>query len=137
SNLKARSPESSLPDWNFPVNWRAMGNRTFLYFLLTFLLYCALPVLAKKTETGFLDRTVSAGGITYRYQVFVPANFDPHKKWPVVLFLHGAGERGDNGLLQTEVGLGHAIRNRAADLPFGVVMPQCRAGQSWIDRDLH
>jgi len=113
-----------------------MGKRGFRYFLLTFLLYCALPVLAKKTETGFLDRTVSAGGITYRYQVFVPANFGPHKKWPVILFLHGAGERGDNGLLQTDVGLGHAIRNRPADLPFVVVMPQCRAGRTWIDRDM-
>jgi len=113
-----------------------MGNRTFLYFLLTFLLYCALPVLAKKTETGFLDRTVSAGGITYRYQVFVPANFDPHKKWPVILFLHGAGERGDNGLLQTDVGLGHAIRNSPADLPFVVVMPQCRTDRHWMDPEM-
>ena len=93
----------------------------------------ALPAFARKQETGFLDRTVSYGGVTYRYQVFVPANFDPHKKWPIVLFLHGAGERGDNGLLQTDVGLGHAIRNTTRDLPFVAVMPQCRANTHWMD----
>ena len=93
----------------------------------------AMPALAQKPETGFLDRAVSLGGVTYRYQVFLPAKFDPHKKWPVVLFLHGAGERGDNGLLQTDVGLGHVIRNSTRDWLFLVVMPQCRTNRYWTD----
>ena len=105
-------------------------------YLLTFIFSCALPALAKKRETGFLDRTVTVGDVTYRYQVFVPANFDRHKSWPIVLFLHGAGERGDNGLLQTDVGLGRAIRQYPRDLPFVVVMPQCRADRAWISADM-
>lgn len=113
-----------------------MGKPGLLYLLLTFFFCSALPALAKKRETGFLDRTVSVGGVSYRYQVFVPVNFDPHKKWPVVLFLHGAGERGDNGLLQTDVGLGRAIRRSASDLPFIVVMPQCRADRTWMFLDM-
>jgi predicted peptidase len=112
-----------------------MVKPAFLY-LLTFVFSCALPVLAKKRDTGFLDRAVSLGGVTYKYQVFVPANFDPHKKWPLVLFLHGAGERGDNGLLQTDVGIGHAIRKYARDFPFVVVMPQCRADRTWTAREM-
>jgi len=68
------------------------------------------PTFARKPETGFLDRTISVGGEIYRYQVFLPANWNKHSKWPVILFLHGAGERGDDGLLQTDVGIGHAIR---------------------------
>lgn len=106
----------------------------FLSFLEIALSCClVMSAFARKPETGFLDRTISIGGVTYRYQVFVPANFDPQKKWPIVLFLHGAGERGDNGLLPTDVGLGHAIRGSPRDLPFVVVMPQCRANTSWVD----
>jgi predicted peptidase len=92
-----------------------------------------MPAFAHKQETGFLDRSISVAGVSYHFQVFVPANYDSHPKWPIVLFLHGAGERGDNGLLQTDVGLGHAIRTSPHGLPFVVVMPQCRAGTTWMD----
>src|SRR3984893_17976439 len=80
---------------------------------------------ARKAETGFLDRTMSVSGESYRYQVFVPANWDAHRKWPVILFLHGAGERGDDGLLQTDVGIGMAIRTNRSEIRAIVVMPQC------------
>src|SRR5581483_366794 len=104
--------------------------------LALMLLVDARSASARKIETGFLDRTVSAQATTYRYQVFVPANFDPHRKWPVILFLHGAGERGDNGLLQTDVGIAHAIRMTHAQFPFVVVMPQCRNEKLWTDADM-
>ncbi len=61
------------------------------------------PAAAKKVQTGFLDRTVTVAGTEYKYQVFVPDNWTDKKKWPVILFLHGAGERGDDGLIQTGV----------------------------------
>ena len=43
---------------------------------------------------GFLNRTVSIGGMPAHYQVYVPLDYTPAIKWPVILFLHGAGERG-------------------------------------------
>ena len=89
------------------------------------------PAHAKKTETGFLDRTVTVAGTVYKYQVFVPDNWTSAKKWPVILFLHGAGERGDDGLVQTEVGIGRAIRIDRSRFPAVVVMPQCRKEISW------
>jgi predicted peptidase len=82
-------------------------------------------------ETGFLNRAIDVAGVSYRYQVFVPASWTPEKKWPVVLFLHGAGERGDDGLIQTEVGIGGAIRRHADRYPYVVVMPQCRTDDWW------
>ncbi|HYL15517.1 MAG TPA: PHB depolymerase family esterase [Terriglobales bacterium] len=91
---------------------------------------------ARKSETGFLNRTVAASGSSYHYQVYVPANWDKHKKWPVLLFLHGAGERGEDGLLQADVGIGHAIRTRAAEFQFIVVMPQCWPNKLWTDPDM-
>jgi predicted peptidase len=103
---------------------------------LAVLLPAATPASARKQETGFLNRTLDAGGETFRYQVYVSADYDPHKKWPVILFLHGAGERGNDGLIQTDVGLGHAIREHAANFPFIVVMPQCRKEKLWTDPDM-
>lgn len=91
------------------------------------------PILVSHSETGFLNRTVIIGGTTYRYQVYVPEVWSPEKKWPVILFLHGAGERGDDGLLQTEVGIGTAIRRYKNRFPSIVVMPQCRKNVWWVD----
>lgn len=81
---------------------------------------------------GFLYRTLTMDGETYAYSVFVPPNYTPEQAWPVILFLHGAGERGDDGLLQTEVGIGTALRRNWRRIPAIVVMPQCRPNQMWI-----
>lgn len=92
-----------------------------------------VPAEARKAETGFLDRTVTVAGTAYKYQVFVPDNWTTKRKWPVILFLHGAGERGDDGLIQTEVGIGTAIRRYRSRFPALVVMPQCRRDVWWTD----
>jgi len=104
-------------------------------FLLTLIVFSltATPAEARKTETGFLDRKVSVQGAEYKYQVFVPEDWTKNKKWPVILFLHGAGERGDDGLVQTEVGIGTAIRRYRSRFPAVVVMPQCRKDMWWAD----
>src|SRR5579864_3731388 len=104
-------------------------------FLLTLiaLSLTATPAEARKTETGFLDRKVSVAGTEYKYQVFVPEDWTKNKKWPVILFLHGAGERSDDGLIQTEVGIGTAIRRYRNRFPAVVVMPQCRKDMWWAD----
>lgn len=106
----------------------------FVFFLLAFF---AMPAAARKPETGFLDRTVIVNSQIYRYQVFLPSNWDKKSKWPVIVFLHGYGERGDNGLLQTDIGLPRAIRQREKPTPFVVVMPQCPAEEHvFTDSDM-
>jgi predicted peptidase len=112
-----------------------MSRRNFLRLSFFLLLAAVLPALGR-VQTGFLDRTVTVSGVNYRYQVFVPSDFSKKKAWPVVLFLHGAGERGDDGLIQTEVGIGHAIRLKNSRFPFVVVMPQCRAEKIWGEPDM-
>src|SRR5260370_6349946 len=56
-------------------------------------------------ETGFLNRKVEVGGVTYRFQIYLPEEFrrDEHKAWPIVLFLHGRGERGSEGMFRTQI----------------------------------
>jgi len=107
-------------------------------FLLILALVVALgsPALARKRETGFLDRTLSIRGVTYKYQVFVPNNWSSNQKWPIILFLHGVGERGTDGLIQTQVGIATAIRNDRSRFPALVVLPQCLKEHRWTDPDM-
>lgn len=106
----------------------SVGRRLLALAVLTLL---SQPAFAQTNETGFLNRTVTVGDETYRYQVFVPANYTREQAWPVVLFLHGSGERGTDGLIQTEVGLGSAIRRFPARFPAIVVMPQALPNTRW------
>jgi poly(3-hydroxybutyrate) depolymerase len=104
-------------------------------FVAIFLLTLLLPALAAGQETGFLRRTVEVGSVTYKYQVYVPASYTPSKKWPVVFFLHGAGERGADGERQTDLGLPARLREMK-DFPAIVVMPQCGPGLWWGDPEM-
>lgn len=111
---------------------RARNLATAVLLLLALL----LPAQASARETGFLNRTIKSGGVTYRYQVYVPAEWSPKQKWPVILSLHGAGERGDDGLFSSELGLGRAIRRNARGFPFVAVFPQCPEGATWADKHI-
>lgn len=86
---------------------------------------------ARAPETGFLNRTLDFEGTTYAYQIYVPRDYDPARRWPVILFLHGAGERGSNGSAQTQEGLGTPLRLWPERWPAICVFPQAPAGTNW------
>lgn len=92
----------------------------------------------REQETGFLNRTIEIKGARYRYQVYLPEDWrrNDHKRWPVILFLHGRGERGSEGMWQTQIGLPEAIRDHPERWPFVVVLPQCVIGRFWTDREM-
>ena len=108
-----------------------MRARVRFFVFTFFFVLIASTAQAKKQETGFLDRTIIVQGTSYKYQVYVPENWSPKQKWPVILFLHGAGERADDGLIQTQVGIGRAIREHRDRFPGIVVLPQCRKNIWW------
>lgn len=78
----------------------------------------------------FVEREVAVDGRRHRYQVFVPARAGGGKA-PVVLFLHGSGERGDDNRSQLAVGLGPHVRKHADRFPAIVVFPQAPADSEW------
>jgi acetyl esterase/lipase len=86
-------------------------------------------------ETGFLNRIVTIEGVSYRFQVYLPEAFrrDEQKSWPAILFLHGRGERGSEGMWQTQIGLPQAVRDHPERWPFVIVMPQCPSASFWTD----
>ena len=81
--------------------------------------------------TGFLNKEADWNGAPRHYVTYVPREYDAAKSWPLIVFLHGAGERGDDGLIQSEVGIGEAIRRNAERFPAIVVFPQCPADRFW------
>ncbi|HVC47519.1 MAG TPA: alpha/beta hydrolase-fold protein [Terracidiphilus sp.] len=89
-------------------------------------------------ETGFLNRSLVFRGVVYHFQVYVPESYirSDHHRWPIILFLHGRGERGSEGMWQTQVGLPEAVRDHPERWPFLIVMPQCPQGHYWTDPDM-
>lgn len=75
--------------------------------------------------------------MSHRYQVYVPVDYSRARRWPVILFLHGSGEQGTDGLLQTGVGLGEAIRRHAERWPAVVVFPQAPPAHRWHGKVAH
>ncbi|HLB08480.1 MAG TPA: hypothetical protein VK617_03050, partial [Gemmatimonadaceae bacterium] len=84
-----------------------MPEQVLSWCTVMVVLAAALPAQA---TTGFLDRTVKSGALTMKYQVYVPPGHDGHQSLPVILFMHGSGERGSDGLKQTQVGMPSQIR---------------------------
>lgn len=84
-------------------------------------------------EQGFLLRSVSLRGEAYPYSVYVPRGFDPSRSWPVILFLHGSGERGSDGLRSTQIGVAAAIRAHPEWVPAIAVFPQAPLDSRWLD----
>lgn len=64
------------------------------------------------------------------YLLYLPRDYDKQDSWPVLLFLHGAGERGDDLELVKIHGPPKLIA-AGKDFPFIVVSPQCRKDQWW------
>lgn len=68
------------------------------------------------------------------YLLFLPQDYDAEgeTKWPLLIFLHGAGERGTNLSLVAVHGPPKLVKTRR-DFPFVLVSPQCPPGQRWQD----
>lgn len=97
--------------------------------LLAIAAFIAAPADA---QTGFLDRTITIGGESYRYQVYVPTDYTPSTTWPVIVSLHGNGRQGSDGMLQTGTDFAIHIRENRAPFPAIVVFPQARVGTRWF-----
>jgi predicted peptidase len=71
------------------------------------------------------------GDHQYRYRVWLPPNYSRLHRWPVILFLHGSGERGDDNLSQLNVGLAPALERFGDRYKAIVLFPQCLDGKEW------
>jgi predicted peptidase len=91
-----------------------------------------LPFTTTNGNTGELTiRSVSVGVNSYDYQVFVPSKLADSRNAPVIVFLHGIGQRGSGGIVATDGPAGKIVRHYLEKVGAIIVLPQCRAGMYW------
>jgi predicted peptidase len=76
-----------------------------------------------------------AAKVTMKYLLYLPKDYAQKDSWPLMLFLHGAGERGDSLELVKKHGPPKLIE-AGKDFPFIVVSPQCPQGKWWEPMEL-
>src|SRR5271157_2865398 len=105
------------------------------WFLSVFLLglVAALPVRADDSTTGFIPKVFQGDKSNSKYVLFIPHDYKGDKEYPLILFLHGAGERGDDGEAQVKQGIGNAIKfkGKEKNFPFIVIFPQAALKGKW------
>lgn len=78
-------------------------------------------------------RTAAVGGIDYAYQIYVPTALQNKENAPVIIFLHGIGQRGAGGFVPTGGAGGAMVNHYFAQVPAIILLPQCRPGVYWSD----
>lgn len=100
------------------------------------LLLMTTAALAADNRDRFEARTFADGDFKLPYRLLKPKDYDAKQKYPLVLFLHGAGERGENNKAQ----LVHGMNDFASDeimakYPAFVIAPQCPTDKKWVEVD--
>jgi predicted peptidase len=87
------------------------------------------PVVSSQIECTFetdIPRPMSGN-----YLMYLPEQYDrSQKRWPLILFLHGSGQRGSNLQAVKKHGLPKEVETKR-DFPFIVISPQCPNGREW------
>ncbi len=100
------------------------------------LLLLPLAVSAADPKTGFVTKThTNADGSKSEYVLFVPHEYDGKKEYPVILFLHGAGETKGGAKMPVEQGIGPHIKRNETKFPALVVIPQSEKRTWQADSD--
>jgi predicted peptidase len=108
-------------------NW-GCPKRVFCESLLLGLVMSGVVRGADGPAPGeFLDRVISDEAGEHGYVIYTPPGFKKEQVYPVVLFLHGSGERGTDNKKQLRVGLGPALREDPTRCPAIVIFPQAES----------
>ena len=76
----------------------------------------------------------NATGQTIPYRLLLPRDYDPSRTYPLVLFFHGAGERGTDNKAQLVHGAGLFLEPEKRErFACFVLAPQCPNNQQWVD----
>lgn len=102
-----------------------------LMLMLAVMLSLALPVCAldvKDSDGDYYDHEET--GVTIPYRLIVPEVYDEKYVFPLVVFFHGAGERG----YENEHQLDNCVQQIANKMPKALILvPQCSHGNQWVD----
>lgn len=96
------------------------------------LLALSTPTLAQEQVVVPGQTAQPASSASYPHQLFVPRGYDADRRqrWPLLIFLHGSGERGSDLAQVTKWGPPHVLAQHPGT-PMLVVSPQLEAGGDW------
>lgn len=97
-----------------------------VFFMIT------INMANSQTHKAYKEEQLINHGDTLLYRVLWPQNFKITKRYPVVIFLHGAGERGNDNQKQLIHGSGLFVENRQ-EHPAIVIFPQCPTNEYWAN----
>lgn len=102
-------------------------------FLVALSILASQPAPAK--EPSPLEKHVfEADGRKFPYRLLKPAKIAEGTKYPLVIFLHGAGERGSDNDKQLAHGVPQFVANHDR-YPCFLIAPQCPDGKKWVEVD--
>jgi len=108
-------------------------NLLVLPLLLWFSISSVWSQAQDMVETGeYLYKTYENGDDILQYRILYPDGFDPKAKYPVVVFLHGMGERGDDNETQLRHGA-RLFQDSMKSYPAIVIFPQCPVTDYWAN----
>jgi predicted peptidase len=85
-------------------------------------------------DKRFETRVFKRGDDSLPYRLLRPKDYDPDRRYPLVTFYHGAGERGDDNVKQLVHGMNDFASDDAMEkFPCIVIAPQCPEGVQWVD----
>ena len=106
-------------------------KKVFALLLAAVLLSLSMLCVSAGVDVKETEKRVFENGDTkLPYRLVLPENYDENKSYPMLVFLHGAGERGNDNELQ----LFHCVQYLADNLPECIIVaPQCPANNQWVD----
>lgn len=84
-------------------------------------------------EDTFLEKTTAEAYDGMPYRLYVPEDYDETKAYPVIMFFHGAGERGADNTAQLKHVIQALYDGNVALKDVILIAPQCPAGSQWVD----
>src|SRR5271154_5956051 len=101
-----------------------------------------MQTLDKNDPTFFKKMYTDKKGYKMPYRVYVPANYDANKKYPLIFFFHSGSGRGFNNEQQIMHENAAGTHNwtlpaNQAKFPAFVLAPQCSIGDNWGDPELN
>lgn len=98
---------------------------------LAFLCFAGAGVLVAQASLFSAGKFIGDNGDTLKFRQLSP-DYNALRKYPLVIFLHGSGERGNDNEAQLKWGVMNFATDQAMKMyPAYVIAPQCPAGQSW------
>lgn len=76
----------------------------------------------------------SSKGTKINYRIFYPKDYNSQKKYPLILFLHGLGQRGSDNTSQLNLGICEPFKNPNSEIYNCIVIaPQCPGDALWVE----